>query len=295
MTGLHNFSSLVKEARRTWTLIASVSFALLMSCGADEVEVPVARVHDKMLYESDLVGLVPPNATPEDSVEVIQRYIDNWVRETVILKQAEENLSEYKRDIDRQLENDRRSLLIFAYEKALIEQKLDTSVSIGAIEEYYTQNRESFLLKDYIVRVLYVKMDTNSPVLDDVEKLYKLRKDTDLEELKEMCKIHAANFYHDDNAWLYFDDLSKEIPLSIYDKEAFLERNKPTKFEDGGYVYYLNVLEYKLKDNISPLPLQQENIRNIIINQRKVQLIEKMRLDLYNDGLDHKHIEIFTP
>lgn len=248
-----------------------------------------------MLYESDLVGLVPPNTLPEDSVEVVQRYIDSWVRETIILKQAEENLGEYRKDIDRQLENDRRSLLIFAYEKALIQQKLDTVVTIGEIEEYYIMNRETFQLKDYIVKVLYVKMDTNSPVLDDVARFYKLRKETDLATLTEICEIHAVNFYYDDKAWLYFDDLSKEIPLHIGSKEDFLERNKPIKFEEDGFVYYLNVLEYKLKDNISPLPLQQENIRNIIINKRKVQLIEKMRVDLYNDGRDHKHIEIFTP
>lgn len=266
-----------------------------VSCGLQDGDPVVAKVYDKALKRSAIQGLVPSGISAEDSSEIVNRYIDQWVRETVVLHQAEQNLADYQLDVEQQLENYRRSLVIFAYEKALINQKLDTIVSIGEIEEHYIMNRDQFLLKDYIVKVLYVKLDTNSEFTSQVDKLYKLRKETDLEELTAICEQHAANFYYDNEAWLYFDDLSKEIPLKIYNKEDFLERNKPTKFDDGGFVYYLNVLEYKLKDNISPLPLQQEHIRNIIVNQRKRKLIEKMRNDLYNDAKDHQQIELFAP
>ncbi len=276
-----------------WVFVLPLFLCLIAACGGEEQKDPLARVHDKFLYASDLEGLVADGASTADSAEIVQRYIENWTRESVLLHQAEQNLRDFQKEIERQLEDDRRSLIIYAYEKALIQQKLDTSVGIGEIEEYYIQNRENFLLKDFIVKVLYVKMDSTSVVLDQVDKLYKLRKEEHLGELQKICDQHALNFYYDNEAWLYFDDLTKEIPLSVYSKEEFLERGKPIKFEDNGLIYYLNVLDYKLKDNISPLPLQQENITNIIINQRKRELIEQMRLDLYNDALDHQHIEIF--
>jgi hypothetical protein len=279
------------HVRPWWPLI--LVLMLVASCDLQSDEEPLARVHDKFLYPSDLQGLVPPNGTAADSIEFVEGFVERWTREAIVLHQAEQNLLGFQKEIERQLENDRRELIVYAYEKALIDQKLDTVITIEEIEEYYHKNREIFLLKDYIVRVLYVKMDTSSPVLKDIDKLYKLRKDDDLLELTEICAEQALNFYYDSTSWLYFDDLAKEIPLTVYSKEEFLERNKPIKFEDDGVVYYLNVLEYKLKDNISPLPLQHEKIRNIIINQRKPILIEKMRTDLYNDGLDHHHIEIF--
>jgi hypothetical protein len=57
--------------------------------------------------------------------------------------------------------------------------------------------------------------------------------------------------------------------------------------------YFLNIKGFKIRNSISPLGFEKENIKNIILNKRKLQLITKMKEDVYNDAANNKQIEIF--
>ncbi|RLD87392.1 MAG: peptidyl-prolyl cis-trans isomerase, partial [Bacteroidetes bacterium] len=58
-------------------------------------------------------------------------------------------------------------------------------------------------------------------------------------------------------------------------------------------VYLVKFFDYKIKDDISPLELEYDDIRNIIINKRKMELIKKMRNDIYQNALTNKEFEIY--
>jgi len=274
----------------------AVSFLMLLGCTEtpETTEQPVARVNEAFLYPSDLEGLVPEDATLEDSTTISQNYIEQWCKETVELHQAELNLDASEKDVQRKLEEYRRSLIIYTYEKALIEQEMDTVVPAEEIEAYYQQNSSNFELRDYIVKVLYIKMDTFAVTNEDLNRLYKLKKpEEDWKALEVICKTTAANYYYDSEAWVYLDNLLQEVPLSMGDKDAFLENNRYLQFEKGAYRYYLNILEYKLKENLSPLSLEKENIRNIILQKRRRKFIEQMQHDLYQDAKNKQQVEYY--
>lgn len=273
---------------RLWSV-----FLLLAACNgpAENRSDPVARVYQSHLSQSDLAGLVPSGASAEDSVQMVKEYIDNWVRREVILYQAEENLPEEEQNIGRLLEDYRKTLMIYTYEQELIKQRLDTSVGADEIEEYFKKNQELFLLKDYIVKVLYVKLDARSQHREQVADWYRLEKQEDVFRLLELATQFSENYYYDSESWIYFDDLIREVPLRTYNKEDFLRKNKYLSFEEDGYLYFLHILDYKLKDNISPLDLERANIRSQIINRRKRELIEEMRNALYTDAVDRNNVE----
>src|SRR5258706_606794 len=97
----------------------------------------VARVYDKYLYLDDLAGIVPANASKQDSLAVTKNYINNWIHQRVVLHKAESNLDDEKKDVDRQLQEYRNSLIRYAYESELVRQRLDTNVSDKEIETFY--------------------------------------------------------------------------------------------------------------------------------------------------------------
>ncbi len=109
-----------------------VSLLILASCnifsgtGKDQA---IAECNGKYLYREDLEGLVPNGTNPDDSIAMTKQFIDNWIMQQVMLKQAEDNLTEQQKDFRDQIESYRNSLIIFAYESELIRQKLDTVVS----------------------------------------------------------------------------------------------------------------------------------------------------------------------
>ncbi|MDV7396202.1 hypothetical protein RZS08_32715, partial [Arthrospira platensis SPKY1] len=110
-----------------------------MACAdvSSDDDVLVARVFDRQLRWSELRQVVPVDADPTDSAALAQAYITNWSRQQVLLERAERNLGEEQKEFDRQLRDYRNSLIIFAYEQALVDQKLDTTVTMAEVEEYF--------------------------------------------------------------------------------------------------------------------------------------------------------------
>ena len=134
-------------------------------------EVVVAECYGKYLYESDLNGIVPEGTPILDSIQRVSNFIDSWVRRQVLLHQAENNLDKNALDLDKQMEEYRNSLVVYAYESQLINQKLDTLVSEDEIADYYEQNKEDFQLRNTMVRVAYVIMQGDSKQITDLKKL----------------------------------------------------------------------------------------------------------------------------
>jgi hypothetical protein len=271
-----------------WVLASSCSYL------KKEIEKePVARVFDKYLYRDELREMIPADASPEDSTLMAENFINNWIRQAVIYRKAEDNLSDSEKDFQKKLEDYRRSLVIYTYERNLVDQVLDTLVTTEQIEDYYNRNKQNFELKDNIIKVIYIKVDKKAPDIAKVENWVKNASQKDLLNLENYAYQFAQNFFLDDNTWLLFDDLLKEIPMKTYNQEEFLKNNRYIEVEDQNSVYFVNIKGFKIKNSLSPLSFERENIRNIIINKRKLQLITKMKNDIYEEALQKKDIEIF--
>ena len=58
--------------------------------------------------------------------------------------------------------------------------------------------------------------------------------------------------------------------------------------------YFVNIKGFKIRNSSSPLSFERENIRNIILNKRKLELIGKMKEDVYNEAANNGKIEIYN-
>jgi hypothetical protein len=254
---------------------------------------PVARVYDKNLYREDLQGIIPPGTSTNDSIEMTTAYINNWIRQELLLKQAEDNLDETNRDFTDQIEQYRNSLIIYAYESELVKQKLDTVVPQAEIEDYYKKNQNNFHLRENIVLASYVIISKNSPVTSKVKSLLLSTREADKEKLQTLCQENGANYFINDGTWMSFTELTRKIPLSIDDQEEFLNKNKYYEVKDSTTMYYVAISAYKSKESVSPLNFEVENIRTILLNKRKAELLKQMEEDLISDAVKRNKYEIF--
>ena len=280
------------------TAILSVLF--LFSCKPSKKEeenrTPLAHVYDLYLYETDIADLVPKGSTSQDSVLLVKRYINNWVREKLLIKKAEDNLTDTLKevmDIDKKLEDYRNSLITYAYESELVRQKLDTFVTDEEIQKYYDKNQNNFELKDNIIKVKYIKVSKKAPDILKLKNWYRSDLPKDSIALENYCRQYAENFYLDNNTWLLFEDLLKEVPIETYNKELFLKYNRFVEVQDSANLYFLNIKGFKIKNSISPLSFEKEKIRKIVLNKRKLHLISQMKEDLFDEALKTKKVEIF--
>lgn len=256
----------------------------------------VAKAYDKYLYRSELAGVVPDGTPANDSIEIIRQFIDNWIRREVMLHQAENNLNPGQTDFSRQLEIYRNSLIVYEYESELIRQKLDTVVSEQEIQKFYQENPENFQLRENIVKVSYIKVSLASANTAPVKKARQLLssgRKADDEALDELCQSSMLSCRIDDDNWLMFNDLLREVPLDVFDQENFLRNRKYFETSDSLFLYMVRFNDYKIRESISPLSLELENIRNILLNRRKLDLINRMQQEVFQKALENKEFEIF--
>ena len=253
----------------------------------------MARVHETYLYLSDLAEVVPEDVSVDDSISFVNNYIDTWVRQQLLLHKAENNIENYQKSIGRQLESYKNSLIIFAYEQEVIKQKLDTSVSISEIKDYYSNNSQNFELKRNILKFDFIKLNKESPKLKKAKKWFKNYPDKYGLELEDYCHQYAISFTLQDSSWYFFDDVIKELPIETYNQESFLKYRKYFELEDSLHYYYVRIVDFRIKESASPLVMEKQKIKNIIVNKRKLDLVKKLGATVYGEAVKNNYFDIY--
>lgn len=275
-------------------LLFVVCTLLLFSCAetADKGAL-LAQVNEVELYEGDIQHIYQGYLTAEDSAKLKSAFILDWIDQQILSQKALENELIDQNEIERKTESFKKDLLISKLEEVLVTEKLDTSISEQEIEAYYNDHQSEFELNDYLVKVLYLKISTDAPDIDKMAQHYKLRKEEDEAQVDIYAKIYAKNYYYDPDNWIYFDDLLKEIPLQDVNKDRFIMKRSKVRFEESGYYYFLNIIDYKLKNTISPISFERNNIKERIINKRVRKLREELKNEIISNAKNSNEVTIY--
>jgi len=261
----------------------------------EDAEEPIARAHDQYLYASDLEGMITPGMSETDSAERVERFINNWIKKQLLIEEASTKIEFDEAEIERKILDYRYSLMGYEYQSFYVSQNLKTEVTEEEIKSYYDDNVENFILKQNIIRGKYVKIPEGAPKTNQIKSLIRSEDDKKLEELNSYCLSYASSYQLNDSIWMVFDEVFKNSPLAeIPNKVQFLRNNKYVESSDDLFQYYLQIEEYRIHDNVSPLEFVKEDIKNIIINKRKVELAKKLEEEVYEEAYKQDEFEIYN-
>lgn len=299
---------MIKQSNTYWINYKSkatlLALFLLLGCdklgfrkdqaGSNEGRVPVARVNSAYLYRDELKGIVPVGLLKEDSVSRVLAYVDSWVKKQLLIQEATKRIDINEAEVERKILDYRFSIIAYEYQTQYIKQNLDTLVANRDIEDYYKNNIDNFILKQNIVRATFIKVSKNAPRTEKIKELVFSSDEKDQNELKSYCLSFSTAYHLSNVTWMAFDELVKNSPLvEIPNKIQFLKTNPYYETSDDSYLYFLKVDEYRISDNVSPLEFVKDEIRNIILNKRKIELVKRLEDQVYKDALDNKEFEIY--
>lgn len=280
-----------------YRLFVFLILLLLGSCkNSDDRQGEIlARVGDEYLYSSELLEIIPDNTPARDSLILSKNFINNWVREKLIIRKAIMNLTDEQLDFEKQLDDYRNSLIIYQYKSMLISQKLDTVVTQTEIQKYFDDNIEAFRLKENLVRLSYVKINRDTLDVRKFEELIKSDDPDDISLLDSLCHAYALECYLKPNSWVSFNKLISDVPIETLDQENYLRNHRFVRInaDEESDVYLLNFFEFSLKGEIAPVDYEKSNVKNLLLNKRKIKLINDMEKDIFDDGLNNNLVEIY--
>ncbi len=271
--------------------VFSAVVLLLSSCFKNKEGVIIASVNEKDLMLEEVLEEMPMQI--EDSSFFVESYMNDWIRKQLMIYHAEINLSSDIQNYDKQIKEYRASLLIYAYQQELINQNFDTSISLKQVTDYYNQYKDEFKLSKNIFKGRFIVVDRSAPKLINLNKWYKSNKESSLEDLNDYCQQFAKEYYLEDDSWQYFSIFNQKLPKYIVEESYFLENTKGVVFEDDNLRYYVFIKDYLINGSISPLEMEQEKIKNVLLNKNKIEYLKQLEDELYQNGLALKKIKIY--
>lgn len=255
--------------------------------------IPVAKVFEEILYRIDVSEFIPSGTSYEDSVLLAQKYIRTWVTQQLLLHKAIDNLSGEEKDLERQVEDYRTSLLIHQYKQKLIAQRLVDEIPESEIETYYDEHENNFVLPTPIVQALFIILPKNAPHVKEVRKLYKSDKASDQESLEEYCLTNARKYDKFQNKWVEAKFLLNLIPGDFNTLLKEIQTNRHLEKEDKRNYYFLKINAIRKEQTIAPLDYVRDEIVLILKNKKKLEFESELEKQINEEAVRKNYVKIY--
>jgi hypothetical protein len=274
-----------------------ILFLIFFSCDSFEFQKkesllsdqPIASVYDESLFKEDLNFLLPKNIDKNDSIVLTRSIINSWAIQQLLLKKAVENtLENDNAEINDLVRDYKQALLINSYKERLVKQQLDTIIEKEEIINYYKKNNNNFRLNEELIKTRYIHFSNDLIDKKEVLKFFKNGSIEDLEAL-ELRQFSFKKMMLNDSVWTPLENVLLKLPFSRND---LLKKTDLIKKEDSLGLYLAVIKDVLLRNQIAPLGYIEPTIKQMILHQRKLQLIRDIEKIIVKDAIQNKIFKI---
>ena len=277
--------------KRRWNILVAV--LLLAGCTPSvdhKGKTPLVEVAGNFLYKEDLQAVMPIGLSQKDSTAFADEYIRNWAEDELLYQKAEGNIPDNVK-IDDRVAAFRKALVMHMYEEELVNQELGNTVSDEEVEAYYRQNSGMFRAGQPYIQGLFMKVPLTASQLSKVRGWYKRNTQDAIDNLSKYGIGNAVSYEYFYDRWIPLSDIAVKLPLKALDTDRdYLNRNRNVEVRDTAFCYFLHVENFLPEGEQLPLEYARSEIKEILINLKRVDFINRMKQDLYKEASEDNDI-----
>jgi len=277
----------------TFAAICSVFFISCKKETADPGRQQILEVEGKFLYLEDIQDIIPPNVDAKDSSEIADSYIRKWVTDVLLYENAKRNLGN-QTEIDKLLEEYKKSLIIHQYQQKLIKERLPKQPSEDEIKAFYEQYKEQLTLKENVIQGILLITPETAPQMANVRSWVKSGNEKALENIEKYSMQHAISYDYFADRWLPFSEVLKRLPLQLENQSDYLSGRKFVELSDSTKHYFLSIKGARTIGQTEPYEMAKPKIINLIMNKLKSDFITNFEAEIYNDAIKSESVTFFN-
>ena len=256
---------------------------------------PIAKVKTSYLYKEDVEDVVPEGASKEDSILMVNSYINRWARQLLLMDGALVNLSEDKQnEFSKLVKQYKSDLFTKAYLEGLVKKNIDTVVYQNEAKKFYEANKESFKLNDDLLQFRYISLPLNPIDLDTIETRFKRFNNKDKRYL-DSISVQFKSYLLNDSIWIKYSQVATKIPIvNMENKNQLLKKTNYLQLKDSLNLYLMQVNDVRSQNDYAPLEYVNTSIQQIVINKRKLELIKQLENDIIQDAIKNNQFQIYN-
>lgn len=283
---MRSFSRIRRNSLKGWAITVVVC-SLLSGCslwGGSSDEIYVAKVDDKSYSLHELQSQLPAGMTKQDSLARVNDILTRWVKKELMLRMAEENLDDAQRDLSKELEEYRNSMLIHRYQQQLLSQKLDTVLTEADIRKYYDNHPDKFRLDYNLVKAVYVEVPNAVAKPEQIRRWMNENSTRSMSELETYSFQYATKFDQFNNEWIDFNTILARIPAPKAEPGQLLRISRVLEFNDLNNSYFIKINDYIAAGEKAPFDFVKDRIESLILNTRKMEFLQDLEKNIYEKG-----------
>jgi hypothetical protein len=265
-----------------------IIFVISLSYGCGKVsfkDKKVAKVYRETLFNSEIEYRVWDNMDGNDSTTLKSLFVEHWIRKQLLLHKAQIS-SEDEKTIDKLTHDYRNSLIIDFYENRIINEQLDSIISDQELKDYYDQVKNNFKLDETVVNIKFIKLVADKQTINKIKNLWNAGKYNGITDYIHLSQEESAL---NNDFWISISKLNHIIPRSLIQDKSSYEVQKNI----NGTEYFLKVMNSRHKNEIIPLPIIKDEIRELILKKRKTDLVDSFIADLYKQETKNNNVKIY--
>ena len=281
---------------RFWITIFLLS-TVVVSCDyfrAPKKPKAIARVGESYLFQDDIVDLVPNGTSKKDSIAIVKSFIDRWATQKLLFEAAQRNIGKDKvSEFSALIDQYKVDLYTKDYIESLVIRQIDTVVTEVQIEEYYAKNKQYFKNSSELVKLRYINLVKENPKFAKIKSKFSSFTKKDRKELEQLA-VQFKSYAFNDSIWVDINQVYEKIPfINLENKQKYISSGMNFQYPDSTTVWLVKVNNVLPKDSPTPLEFLKPTIKQIIINNRKLDLINTIEKEITNDAIKDNKYEIY--
>lgn len=254
----------------------------------------IARVGAVYLYRTDLEKGLDAFVNEADSILKSRNYIDQWARNQILMQQAEINLDiDIINKLELLVDQYKIDLYSNTYKQSVIDKAIDTDITSQELDSFLLQNRSVFKLNAPLFQVRFIELPHDNVDLNEIKRSFQ-RFDEEDKDYLDSLSFQFTNHILADSIWINKSNLLSEVSfLNQENLNTYIKKSQFFEIEDSLGVYLFFVKDYLKKDDYSPSEVLYPTIKNILLNQRKLQFNNQFEKDIIQDAIKSKTYEIY--
>jgi len=287
---------------KRWIYIAAIAFAavsckLANNIGDTATELfrgeVVAKAGSHKLYRSQLEPYIPHGVSPQDSINLARQYMDAWAEDILMLDMAEEQLSKEEKDVTKELEDYRRTLLKYRYEQRYIDQRLDTLITDEEIGRFYKNHQDLFRLDRPLIKSRYLIIPADSKNLKKLRNLISAEEAADLQEAAMLASTSAIKYADSADTWMDGLTLAQELGMDYRNMLSSIKGQFMEWKDEAGNLHIAYIADMVPEGKTAPEEFCTERIRDLILSERKHTLENTLEQNLLEEARKNKKYVIY--
>lgn len=256
----------------------------------------LARVGRNELSITEVKQTIPSNLRGEDSIAFAKHYVDKWLVRQLKIEEADELFPGSVNDIEKMVEDYRQTLLTGKVDQYYVDKLMNNELSDKDIADYYNTHKSDFTLDRTLVKGRILRFDgayrQSKRLKEQMRKAS--ASPTDAKTFSDVCEKNGFVLTDYRSEWINFSDFLANLPTTrSQDYDPLLDKMDIQEMEANGTRYYFDFTSVCRKGNVAPLESVSENIRRILLTQRRSEIIKTHEEEIVKRASDEGHARIY--